>query len=531
MNQNRLPMGIEYLCKLNWQWVFATVLLALLCVPLVLSPAPLSVDLNNHLVRYVAIADHFGSNRLSSSYTFLPGVFPNLGMDILGTTVVLVAGPDVGTRIASALVLISVPLGYLILTRCINEEIRPIDYPFAALLGYSHIFVWGFANFLLGAGVAMALLGLWVALEKSSLKQFAVGAAGGMLLIVIHALAFGIWGIVLFAFEVGRWACGSSRCFRDLVWRTGRLIAIAVIPTIYFFLSKTADAPQSALFFAENLRKYSTFESFTSRILEEICSRLYLLLAVPDSGMWPVNVLVGSSVVMVVLVCLLKGYVQVDRRLLSPIVALVLLWALIPPNIYGSGYANDRIPLLVWSVVFASLRWSGIEAGKQVSALSFISTIAFVHVTVVYIVYALAASSYNLYLRELPLGRSSQVAVTLMYSGADRFGLQPYCSAFEFLSFIRGGYSVQTFEYASQQPIRMSGRLKELVDRRRGVYSNESVRLIAGFGASASLQGAIEDHLDLGYGVVTVCGAVHRSADLPAYKMTSSGFLWSIYAR
>lgn len=517
-------------CKRPNLWILRISLILLLILPLIFSPAPISVDLNNHLVRYIAVADHFDQSTLSSYYTFVPGIFPNLGMDVLGSAIVYLFGPLIGPQIASIIVLLAVPLGFLALVKCIHGRTQAVHYALCVLLSYSHIFVWGFANFLLGAGVAMALFGLWVKLAESPRRQLVTGIVGGVTLIIIHALSFGIWGILLFSYEFGQWVSSNTLSIRSMFMRASRLLLIALAPFCYFLLSKTAAAPQGALFFAENLKKYDNSAAIAHRILEEIISRLELLFIVPDSGFWLLNILIGVCVLFALLYAVANGIVEIESRMIAPIVALVFLWSLMPPNMFGSGYANDRIPLLLWAVTFASLKWRSAEPLVRFIGVSIIAGFAFTHIVVVYITYTVAALSYRAYVEQLDKGRGSNVAVTLFYGGAGRAGLQAYCSAFEFLIFSRRGYAVQTFEYASQQPIKTDGSLRELVKRRLQGYSNEDRRLNAMAGRSALLEGFVSDHIAMGYEVVTVCGWSPHAYGSRRLTPLATGPFWSVFA-
>ncbi|MFN7400694.1 MAG: hypothetical protein ACK5SX_16945, partial [Sandaracinobacter sp.] len=144
------------------------------------------------------------------NYTPRWALLSNLGLDILGAGLLKLLPPLTAGKLLAGLVLLAPVAGTLYLAHAVQGRITLFTFLLAATLGFSNIFTWGFANFLLGLGLLLFGLGWWVRMQDRPLLQLGGAILIGAVLIVVHALTFGLWGLMLgcielaIAFGVGR---------------------------------------------------------------------------------------------------------------------------------------------------------------------------------------------------------------------------------------------------------------------------------------------------------------------------------------
>lgn len=505
-------------------------LLAIASIPLWFSPIALSIDLGYHIIRYSVIVDYFTEQKLLENYEFVPKILPNLGMDLFGSLVIFVFGHEYGRIIVTLLVFFSVPIGTTTLTYTLYGRLYNFHYPLILLLSYSHIFVWGFANFLLGIGIGLAALAWWISRESRPTSQLIGACILGLLLMFVHALSFAIWGILLAGYEIGRWTLLQNRNPTALLTILSRAILVAVLPVIYFLMSSTVDSSQGLFGSVERIKQYPNFSSISIHVLEELISRIELFVAVPDSGIWLTNLVIGISVLTLTFFAMRSGDFRIDQRLHVPLLSVCLLILVIPPNIFGSGYVNDRMPLVFWCLLTAALGPAAKSEVKRWFAASLSITTA-IHLSIVFLVYSLATFSYRDFQRKLNAVSEGGLATSVFIGEVERSSLLPYCAAFEPLAFFSAGLNVQTFNFATQQPVRLKGDLLKALLSSKSKSSRQVVLNEAKSGTEAIEQGRVEQNFRSGFDVVIVCGASTLFSTGGTAQPQSGGLLWRVYER
>jgi hypothetical protein len=111
----------------------------------------------------------------------------------------------------------------------------------AALFLYNRIFLFGFLNYLLGVGLLLWALGLWIAWRAAApWRRFLWGTGCAVLLFFCHLAALGLYAVILAGYEVQRSATTAR-----LSWRlAGRDLFIGaatfILPVLLFLGSVTA---------------------------------------------------------------------------------------------------------------------------------------------------------------------------------------------------------------------------------------------------------------------------------------------------
>lgn len=225
--------------------VMATILTVIAClVPLFVTPVLPLIDFYAHVARYYILGNIVTDPTLSENYVPMWRLLPNLGLDVLGAMVMAVFPPLLGAKLLAALVILAPFFGALSLCRALHGRTTLINVALAGLLSFSFILAWGFANFILGLGIGLWGLGLWISTAGRPRRQLAIGVAVGTMIMLIHGLAFGIWGLMLGCIEIMLIHAAMPSSVYSIIWRLTRLCIVAVLPVTIFLLSKTAEAEE-----------------------------------------------------------------------------------------------------------------------------------------------------------------------------------------------------------------------------------------------------------------------------------------------
>lgn len=508
-------------------WVPALIFLLLL-LPLALTPIIPAVDFNDHLLRYWILADNGETPFLADNYTPRWALLSNLGMDIIGTGVLRLLPPLAAGKLLAALVLLAPVLGALYLAHAVQGRLTLFTCLLAGLLGFNHIFTWGFANFLLGMGLLLFGLGWWIRMQHRPWLQLGGAILIGAVLIIVHALAFGLWGLLLgcvelmIAVQAGRPTLGS------LLVRAARLVSIAVLPVLYFLSSRTAEAPEGVTAAAGNLSAHAQRGTLLGRVTEEALSRIDLLLMVADSiNPWP------DRIVGALLWGLLLGGLAIGALRLAPVMRLAaalafLLVLILPPNLFGSGYSNDRMPLLLLTMLAGGLSLTATH--PRARALTAAMGLLFAaHLALVTTSYVRAGQHFRSYFAQTEPLDLGEIAAPLHFRGAGRLGHLPFCSGLmPALAFTRG-VAVPTFAIPSQQPLQTDGRLEEaLTARSKGDPRLARAKFLEG-APVPERQAHIARQFTYGFDTIVACDGDGPVPSDDRIALVAKGPFWGVY--
>ncbi len=508
-------------------WVPA-LLFALMLVPLALTPLIPAVDFNDHLLRYWILADNGATQVLADNYTPRWALLSNLGMDVIGTGVLSLLSPLVAGKLLAALVLLAPVAGALYLAQAVQGRLTLFTVLLAAFLGFSHIFTWGFANFLLGLGMMLFGLGWWIRMRDRPALQLGGAILLGAVLIAVHALAFGLWGLMLGCVELMLAFSKGRPTLANLALRAARLVSIALLPAIYFLSSETAEAPQGVTAAIGNLGAHAERGSALSRVIEEALSRLDLLLRVSESINPWADRLIGAS-----LWALIVGGLFIGVLRLAPVMRLAaalafLLVLVLPPNLFGSGYTNDRMPLLLMALLVGGLS----IASNHPRARALTTTVGILlaaHLALVTVSYVKAGRHFTDYLAKTAPLDLGEIAVPLHFRGADRLGYLPFCSGLMPALAFTKDMAVPTFVFQSQQPLVLDGRLKDALSARsKGDPRMERAKFLEGAPVDVRQERIARQ---FGYGIDTVV-ACDGDGPVPSdsrIKRVAEGPFWGVY--
>ena len=199
---------------------------------LVTRPAPLQ-DWPNHVARIHILRALLNGDAFWAQFYRLSGfLVPNAALDLailglsrLGMPVELAAQCFL---VATYVVFVA---GFCALSGALGAWC-PVKTAFAVLLFYGHALFWGLVNYVLGAGMMLGLLALWLAAGGNASRRAAIAGLGAVVLLFTHLVAAVAWIVVLASFDLCRMvtvrARMSARLAGSLSWLSA-LLTVAVL--------------------------------------------------------------------------------------------------------------------------------------------------------------------------------------------------------------------------------------------------------------------------------------------------------------
>lgn len=499
------------------------VLLACL-LPLLLTPALPSIDFYAHVVRYNALA-HPDAPIIADNYLPNWQLLPNLGADLIGVAVLSFASPLIGGKLLAALVILAPVLGSMSLARVLHGRLEWYHAALAGLLGYNLILFWGFANFLLGTGIALWSIGWWIAQQNRPMLRFGVMALVGVAIIFVHGLVFGLWGLLLGGIEIMAAIQARQITLRALAFRAGRLISLAIVPLLIFFQMSTAEADGGMHGAFSNLAGYAERGGLFTRMMEEILKRLDSLLRVSEvstSAAWHmpwIDRIFGLCLWLVLGLGVIKGAFGLDRRLWGATAIAFLLIGVMPPNLFGVGHLDERMPLIFLSLIVAGLSFDRARAAGMYRLLPMVLVGLFVIKTALTAwVMTDVGSQYRTYLQAVEKIQTGETASAVFLDGRKGRDKGLFCAPLLFLLNLENGTAVPTFANPTQQPIRITGRLEDaLMAARQSPAPSSPTEEIA------LLQNAQFD-------TIVSCGKTALAQEVAGTKIQAADSKWVLYS-
>jgi len=317
--------------------VVSTLLVSL--VPLFAVTIPPLHDYPFHLARADAIADLMGQAGQVTHYQLGSFLLPNVGMDVVTLGLTAFLPPILAGRVFLGLVQLIILSGTVALHRALHG--RYSVWPLlAAFFLYNWIFLYGFTNYLFGVGMMLWGAAAWLAAgHANAMARVLAGTVLAVAILFCHLVAFGLFAELL----------GGLALAEALVrWRETRRLALGtlllpVIPVgvalaIFVALSPAAGEVREPIEYApwigwKPLMAYRT-----------------VLGSMPRLDL----VTVGPIVVLAV-VAAVRRKLRVARAMWPPIALLVLTFVVMPYGLFGSLYADARLPIAILLVMIAAV--------------------------------------------------------------------------------------------------------------------------------------------------------------------------------
>jgi hypothetical protein len=305
--------------------------MTLVAIPLFSTVLPPLFDYPNHLARMHLLTE--GGNAF---YVVHWAPLPNLAQDLIVPPLARLMPLELASRLFLVMIFGVIAGGTIWFNRVVTNgwRIWPL---LSLLLLYNRSFLWGFANYLFGVGIALCGIALWLALEKKSwrIRAFASSLVA-LACYFSHIAAFGFYALVILGLE-------AAPAFTELLlydWRAlGRRIAVAgcqsLIPVLLFVASGQG-AAQRPISYASFFRKadllFSVFDNY-DRVFDITCFALF------------VGLIIWLAV---------AGRLRMRPRLAWAAGVVFAVYLLLPSQIFGGSAADHRLPPALFLLLIVS---------------------------------------------------------------------------------------------------------------------------------------------------------------------------------
>jgi hypothetical protein len=319
-------------------------------VPLLLTPVAPLIDFYNHLARFFVLSHIDENSFLQANYTAHWTLLPNIGVDVLGTALLDFLPPLIAGHLIIAFLMALQYSGVLYFNRQLTGRTSPLVALLLLPFLYSYVLNWGFANFLLGLGLAFWGAGWWLAYRSRPGLAVPVSCILALLIFFSHGIAFVMYGFMLIALEFGFIWQDHPRDWTKLFRQLALLAIQAILPIILFLLWQSGTVTGIAV----NVAARAT-EPFLSRVVDGFLRHIDPMVRVAEGPAFWFDA--ATLITMAVLTIMLSrsGRVTIPRPA-RPLAVAVLMVALFPiPTVFSVGHIADRTPLFAVLVLLGSL--------------------------------------------------------------------------------------------------------------------------------------------------------------------------------
>ena len=416
------------------------VLFVLSCVPLLLTALPPLLDYPNHLAR-MYLLPQLPDAGLARYYSVGWAPIPDLGMDAIVPFLAAVMPLEWAGKLFIALTFLLLAGGTAAIHRTVfgRWSLWPL---LAFLLLYTRLLLWGFMSYLFGCGLALAAFAAWIALERRHwLLRFVLGTVFALAIYFAHLLAFGIYAVMIAAYEFGQIWLQRKRIAAGL-----RDLVIGGAPFLPALVLMAQNSSTGRIIYANPLRK------------------LDLLFSVFDNYSRPFDVVCFVLIVLAIGFAYWRRWVRLAPALVLPLLGVVAIYIAMPTQLFTAAGADRRIPMMMFLVLIGGSIWQARFAKIELRFMAGAALLFAVRFAVIAAVWLQAGKLYAQLIPGLDaLPRGSCVAVAF---GKDSIQVaKAPLTHFTTLAVIRRDALVPTiFHYPQQQPITLQRDADRLAD-------------------------------------------------------------------
>lgn len=327
--------------------VFAILLLAV-CYPVLTTRIPPLADYPNHLARIFiqAYAEHLPT--LGTYYQSLIRGQPNLAMDLFVLALTPFVPVEIGGRLSIIAAFVLIGTGGHVLARALSG--RWSLWPnIIFLFVYNKLFQWGFISFMMGLGLMLWGIALWILLRDRPVRRAGVACAVALPLYLSHLFAFASYGVAITGYEL-YCLIKERAAWRRYAAAVLALGAQVVVPFLLFvFVSPTAHE-YGRISWGPFIRKVEA-----------------LIYASSSYNFVFDGVLLGTLLAIIV-----AGMVTRKLRFPMPLIvsfaALFALGLAMPEQIFSSYFAAERIPLVLALIFAPTVIWAASAWRAEIAA-------------------------------------------------------------------------------------------------------------------------------------------------------------------
>jgi len=440
-------------------------LFAAAMIPLLATPVLPLIDFYNHLARFFVLSHIGASDFLQANYQAHWTLLPNIGVDVLATPLLYVLPPLVAGHAIVIAILAVLYGGVLYFHRALTGQGSLLAALLLMPLLYSYVLNWGFANFLLGLGLAFWAAGWWLFHRGNPRRAVPVACLLALLVFFCHGIAFVLYGLMLALLETAfffrpRQPGEPPRRARDLVRALALLAVQAILPALYFLLWRAGVAggvPVDTLPVQQ--------EPFLRWLKRDAFNHLEAILRMEEGPSLVFDIATLFLQAGIVLFLMWRGRVRLVRAAWLA-VGVAMLLALIPiPPMFGMAFIADRLPMFAALLVIGALSvrreaWVGAER----AALAVLIVTVAVRLAATAVSWHAYAGLYREYVSVTSQIGPRKITVPVMVGLGNHETKVPRTEMFGTLLVIQREQAVPLFADPNQQPLLMKGPLKKAAD-------------------------------------------------------------------
>jgi hypothetical protein len=316
------------------------VLSAAMLSPLLWASVPALVDYPNHLARMWILVHRTDIPELARDYVVHWRILPDLAMDLVVPALSRVIPVEVAGRVFIALTMLGLIAGTATLHRVLHGRfaIWPI---WSVLFVYNAVLFWGFLSCLFAIAVYLFMFSGWIATRGwRVLPRILVFSAAGALLFLLHVFAFGLYGLSVSSYEVGRRIKGRRLPLKSLA--SCAVICLQFVPGLLLWYASLGQVASA----------YTAYGNLGNKVYALFAPVNFGVVAAPfDRVMW-------LAVAVFVLLAAKRGALKLAPGMGLPLAALLVAAVLMPYYANGSALADIRLPVTLPFVILASTQFT-----------------------------------------------------------------------------------------------------------------------------------------------------------------------------
>jgi len=331
------------------EWIGLLLALGAVLAPFCFVTYPPLHDYPFHLAR-IQILHSLGSGEyFDRIYSFNSWLLPNVAMDFVLYGLVRHGG-DV--QLAGLLLVAAVQVftvGGVAFLRWTLQRRFGLAPLLAAIVAHNWIFLFGFVNYLIGLALFLWCFALWIhQMDAALVPRLMVGAFAAAMLFFCHFLAFSVFALAVFAFELQHAIANRQNGVSAVV-----RLAVSGLPLLAPLMIFVLLTPTSGEAGPDPLGDWY-------RSLEFSRKPLHLVHSLLSGNIWVDFATIGLACGLAIgagwLLAKRGARFQLDRRLCLPLTALCLLPLLAPPRLFSAFFIDYRLLLPFVYVAIAAAR-------------------------------------------------------------------------------------------------------------------------------------------------------------------------------
>jgi hypothetical protein len=209
------------------------------------------------------------------------------------------------------------------------------------LFVYNAVLFWGFLSCLFAIAVYLFLFSAWIATrEWRVVPRILVFSVAGALLFLLHLFAFGLYGLSVVSYEIGRRVEGRRLPLKSLAACT--VICLQFVPGLLLWYASLGQVASA----------YTAYGNLGDKVYALFAPVNFGVFAAPfDRVMW-------LGVAVFVLLAAKRGALKLAPGMGLPLAALLVAAVLMPHYANGSAYADIRLPVTLPFVIIASTQFT-----------------------------------------------------------------------------------------------------------------------------------------------------------------------------